>query len=952
VILWDLQAQVQQQAIHVKPLRSPDLSASPFVGSEQNREVEESIVRQHYHAVRSLAFSPDRRWLAVVLRDGSVSLLDVITGDVAYRGIGHESDGMGKSLVTAYFTRDGELLTVGGDGTVRHWDLPAWSTGGMVPVPFVLPVARYTEGSGWVVFRVGGGILQWVAPTRRLQEEWQGLDDRATAFAAGRSDGKLVLGTESGRVLVFDLKAGRPVAEFKGPDGKRQPRQLPPLKERMAQERQWAEKNGEPLSPPITAVAVQRNGPLAASSWQDCSVDLWDLREPQKGPRTLPGTGRQVSALAFSPDGRQLAVADEDGVLRLWDTTAGKWQFEHLVGRSFPKCLCYSPDGRALVQAGQFDPLVWDSVSGKRLHTLRGHLEVSFFPPGHRAISVPAASYSPDGTWLATGGLDGTIRLWDARQDYQPMAVLSTVPIRTEHGGIPGTDPGWLGEVRSLTFSADARELIAVLHNSDIRVYDLQAIRAKLMEPAQDLLAETERLTGLQFQGDRLVPIVQPHRVRAGEPARQNYQQDPYVVFNRITGIDQTYLGKGPSREAREDWRRLLEEPGLPEVLVEMVQQRLARAHFQLGELDQAKAVLAKMLEANPNNVVVRLNLVQVYLQERRFAEAQELLHKTLAEPGLLPEGKAFAHHCLMGVHVAQGEFAEAETEAGRTLAVRGAAPHWKPFTQIVLANIYLAQWRFAEAGELLDRILATTNNLPGTQPDLVQNQVRHMRATLYLAMGEPDKAEAEIQSLLVANDQTKARAQVLLVQLYALRRQFRQAIDQFEKSVRDTKLPPDQKPQPYTIAGIFVETGELDKAEAETRKQLASDPNNPGALAMRAYVNAVQGKDLEQAEAVLKKLVHKQPTNLGLQSAQSLVVARQGHPDQALAILEKPSTNEVMRRNPAFFDYLGDVYRQAQRLDEARDAWRQALQTFPKTTDPMDHRKVTIEEKLKALER
>jgi WD40 repeat protein len=79
------------------------------------------------------------------------------------------------------------------------------------------------------------------------------------------------------------------------------------------------------------AVAFSPDGRLAASADEDGFVRLWDLNESKPPMRALPRwhTGR-VYSVAFSPDGKSLASSGHDGRIIVWDAAAGtklrEWQ--------------------------------------------------------------------------------------------------------------------------------------------------------------------------------------------------------------------------------------------------------------------------------------------------------------------------------------------------------------------------------------------------------------------------------------------------------------------------------------------------------------------------------------------------------------------------------------------------------------------------------------------------
>jgi serine/threonine protein kinase/WD40 repeat protein len=149
-----------------------------------------------------------------------------------------------------------------------------------------------------------------------------------------------------------------------------------------------------------------QDGTLAAAH-RDGTVQLWDPKKaiPVAGPPTQ--SADFPVTLAFAPDRSILAVA-VGGQVRFWDRQQlpHKWLDMELHIRKNVNAIAYTSDGKYLAVACEGpDVMMWDVSSRKGLvHTFRGHRN-----------AVRSLMFSPGDKLLATGSEDGVVRLWDVK---------------------------------------------------------------------------------------------------------------------------------------------------------------------------------------------------------------------------------------------------------------------------------------------------------------------------------------------------------------------------------------------------------------------------------------------------------------------------------------------------------------------------------------------------------
>ncbi len=187
--------------------------------------------------------------------------------------------------------------------------------------------------------------------------------------------------------------------------------------------------------------------------------------------RTLPGQGRAVEAIAFSPDGRTLASGGSyptkgDGLVRLWDLERGALTRVLSPARTkFPfdevHSLVFSPDGRRIAVGGGVlyhgAVAVWDLSGGKELWQVWDVAPVA---------SVPIA-FAPDGRTLANGG--GELR-----------GAPALVELRdADTGKVVRTFRGGERTIAGLAFSPDGKTLAAGDWGGAVRLWDVASDELK-----------------------------------------------------------------------------------------------------------------------------------------------------------------------------------------------------------------------------------------------------------------------------------------------------------------------------------------------------------------------------------------------------------------------------------------------------------------------------------------
>jgi WD40 repeat protein len=288
------------------------------------------VVGDHAGPVSAVAFTPNGRGLASAAKDGPVQLWHLDGGAPIQFKPAPES------VLSLALSPDGARLAAGGkDGAVQLWRLDGEPDRFFGPFDAPVCCVTFLARGQYLAAAIGNRINAAEPGELRL---WR-MSDFAAIGRLGEPNGVWALAAAAEHKWLAWSSGARRVTIW----------------EMTAQDRH----NFPPLKSGATALAMSHDGQWLAAG-DDWVIHLWDVRR-REDRATLTGHKGRVSALAFSPDGRQLLSGAGDRRLITWDLETGRKHYNVDWDLGRVTALAIAPDGLSCAAGGDAGKVVvWD----------------------------------------------------------------------------------------------------------------------------------------------------------------------------------------------------------------------------------------------------------------------------------------------------------------------------------------------------------------------------------------------------------------------------------------------------------------------------------------------------------------------------------------------------------------------------------------------------------------
>jgi len=442
---------------------------------------------------------------------------------------------------------------------------------------------------------------------------------------------------------------------------------------------------------------------------------------------------------------------------------------------------------------------------------------------------------------------------------------------------------------------------------------------------------------------------------------------DKSPSLRTFTALAATYEQMKDYKDAAEAYRRALE---MNQENTDL-KRAYAQSLFTAEDFATAQKQFEEILAEEPGDLLSALRLSQIYRQKRDYAKAHEYASKALA----LDASNIEVRYNEVSLYEAEGKLPEAVKalkEILATLPKRSTSQEDRNSREFLMERLAIL-YRNTDQTE---QAVATFRELAGLDPDSApraaaqiidtyrtgkdftaaeretaaamkkypsDHLIKLIAGNLQADLGQFKEAETTLKALLDGKSGDRD-IWIALAQVYEKAKNWKEMGHAIDEAAKLSESQDEKEAVTFLRGAMYERMKNYDQAETEFRAVLKMNPTSPSALNYLGYMLADRNIRLSEALDLIQKAVDQEPTNSAFLDSLGWVYYRMNKLEEAEDNLRR-ALQQFGSRDATVYDHLGDVCLSRNELKEAVKQWELSLKEWqagaPSDADPAEISKV-----------
>ncbi len=345
---------------------------------------------------------------------------------------------------------------------------------------------------------------------------------------------------------------------------------------------------------------------------------------------------------------------------------------------------------------------------------------------------------------------------------------------------------------------------------------------------------------------------------------------------------------------------------------------RMAEIYRDKHDLAKAREALDKAKAADPENLEVRYDDVDLLAMEGQTDKAIEALKSVLKDTDrkTYSDGEKSVRVNLLerlGELYRSANQNQPAIDTFRQMADLDPDSGARASAQVIETYRAAKDLKSARA-----EAEAAMKKYPGDR------MLKMVDASVLADMGKVDQAVAELRGMLKGDHDRET--QLAIAQVYEKAKRYEDMGKPLDAAEKLSETKPDQETVHFMRGAMYERLKNWDGAEAEFHKVLELNPENASALNYMGYMFADRGVRLDEAQKLVSRALELDPDNGAYLDSLGWVYFRQDRLEDAEHALLRALAKSGVSQDPTVHDHLGDVYLKLGKTKDAITQWQASI--------------------------